>query len=384
MLRNNVVINEQRKTTLSSIPLWQSRGHMVSHALAKSLSWFAFVNGSFALMIYLRNIMFGNFDAGVVISGKLLTVIDLLMLSILLLAVAMLASSLVPKTKQSPAFNRLLSLLLLLQSGLWAVSCFSFITALQTPLAYPLASILMMSALVALYYWPSGLLLFVVPIWLATVAGNLQVDTGLNLRFSAVCLTFTLILIYGRYMLQGWFDEAWLRFQENQLLISRLDTLAHQDVLTGTANRRALEGHLHNAVSRQASFELIMLDVDYFKRYNDHYGHQAGDVCLAEVAAVLKTAVRTPEDLVARYGGEEFVVMLFAATQPGAEQVADRIQSSLKRAHVLHEKSDVSDTVTVSMGIATSDGSKVAAQILAEADAALYRAKERGRNRWCR
>jgi diguanylate cyclase (GGDEF)-like protein len=357
---------------------------MVSHALSKSLSWFAFVNGSFALMIYLRNIMFGNFDAGVVVSGKLLTVIDLLMLSILLLAVAMLASSLVPKTKQSPAFNRLLSLLLLLQSGLWAVSCFSFITALQTPLAYPLASILMMSALVALYYWPSGLLLFVVPIWLATVAGNLQVDTGLNLRFSAVCLTFTLILIYGRYMLQGWFDEAWLRFQENQLLISRLDTLAHQDVLTGTANRRALEDHLHNAVSRQASFELIMLDVDYFKRYNDHYGHQAGDVCLAEVAAVLKTAVRTPEDLVARYGGEEFVVMLFAATQPGAEQVADRIQSSLKRAHVLHEKSDVSDTVTVSMGIATSDGNKVAAQILAEADAALYRAKERGRNRWCR
>jgi diguanylate cyclase (GGDEF)-like protein len=384
MLRNNVVINEQRKTPLSSIPQWQSREHMVSHALSKSLSWFAFVNGSFALMIYLRNIMFGNFDAGVVVSGKLLTVIDLLMLSILLLAVAMLASSLVPKTKQSPAFNRLLSLLLLLQSGLWAVSCFSFITALQTPLAYPLASILMMSALVALYYWPSGLLLFVVPIWLATVAGNLQVDTGLNLRFSAVCLTFTLILIYGRYMLQGWFDEAWLRFQENQLLISRLDTLAHQDVLTGTANRRALEDHLHNAVSRQASFELIMLDVDYFKRYNDHYGHQAGDVCLAEVAAVLKTAVRTPEDLVARYGGEEFVVMLFAATQPGAEQVADRIQSSLKRAHVLHEKSDVSDTVTVSMGIATSDGNKVAAQILAEADAALYRAKERGRNRWCR
>jgi diguanylate cyclase (GGDEF)-like protein len=199
-----------------------------------------------------------------------------------------------------------------------------------------------------------------------------------------VCLIFTLILIYGRYMLQGWFNEAWLRFQENQLLISRLDTLAHQDVLTGTANRRALEDHLHHAVSRQASVELIMLDVDYFKRYNDHYGHQAGDICLAEVAAVLKTAVRTPEDLVARYGGEEFVVMLFGATPAGAEQIAERIQANLQQAHLRHERSDVSDTVTVSMGIASSDGSKGAAQILAEADAALYRAKEQGRNRWCR
>jgi diguanylate cyclase (GGDEF)-like protein len=384
MLRNNVVINEQRKTTLSSIPLWQSRGHMVSHALAKSLSWFAFVNGSFALMIYLRNIMFGNFDAGVVVSGKLLTVIDLLMLATLLVSVAMLAISFVLKAKPSPAIKPLLSLLLLLQSGLWAASGFSFITALQTPLAYPLSSILMMSALAALYYWPSGLLLFVVPIWLATVAGNLQVNAGLNLRFSAVCLIFTLILIYGRYMLQGWFNEAWLRFQENQLLISRLDTLAHQDVLTGTANRRALEDHLHNAVSRQASFELILLDVDYFKRYNDHYGHQAGDVCLAEVAAVLKTAVRTSGDLVARYGGEEFVVMLFGATPQGAEQIAERIQANLQQAHLRHERSDVSDTVTVSMGIASSDGSKGVAQILAEADAALYRAKEQGRNRWCR
>lgn len=300
------MINEQRKTTLSSIPLWQSRGHMVSHALAKSLSWFAFVNGSFALMIYLRNIMFGNFDAGVVISGKLLTVIDLLMLAILLVSVAMLAISFVLKAKPSPTIKPLLSLLLLLQSALWAASCFSFITALQTPLAYPLSSILMMSA------------------------------------------------------------------------------LAHQDVLTGTANRRALEDHLHNAVSRQASFELIMLDVDYFKRYNDHYGHQAGDVCLAEVAAVLKTAVRTSGDLVARYGGEEFVVMLFGATPQGAEQIAERIQANLKQAHLRHERSDVSDTVTVTVGIASSDGSKGAAQILAEADAALYRAKEQGRNRWCR
>ncbi|MGB9097279.1 diguanylate cyclase, partial [Erwinia sp.] len=115
----------------------------------------------------------------------------------------------------------------------------------------------------------------------------------------------------------------------------------------------------------------------------DQYGHQAGDVCLAEVAAVLKTAVRTPEDLVARYGGEEFVVMLFGSELGGAERVAERIQTQLKAANLAHAQSDISDTVTVSMGIASSDGSKPALEILAEADAALYRAKEQGRNRWC-
>lgn len=377
------MINEQRKNTPSAIPLWQSRDHMVSHALSKSLSWFAFVSGSFALLIYLRNTLFENFDAGLAVSSELLRLIDALMFLNLLASLAMLATAWLLKTNKPP-IRHLLSGLLLVKSLIWAACCFVFVAWLHLPFAYPLISILMMSALIALYYTPSCLLLFMVPVWLATVGGSLQLNQGVSLRFCSVFLIFTLLLIYGRAMLQGWFDEAWRRFQENQLLISKLDTLAHQDGLTGTANRRALENHLNNAISRQAGFALIMLDVDYFKRYNDHYGHQAGDTCLAEVAAVLKAAVRTSGDLVARYGGEEFVVMLFGATPGEAENIAGRIQTNLTLAHLLHADSDVSDTVTVSMGIALSDGNKATAQILAEADAALYRAKEQGRNRWCR
>jgi diguanylate cyclase (GGDEF)-like protein len=83
----------------------------------------------------------------------------------------------------------------------------------------------------------------------------------------------------------------------------------------------ALEKHLSQAIAQQRPFSIIMLDVDYFKRYNDHYGHQAGDACLAAVAVILRESVRTPEDVVARYGGEEFVVMLLDANLAQAEAV---------------------------------------------------------------
>ena len=100
--------------------------------------------------------------------------------------------------------------------------------------------------------------------------------------------------------------------------------MAYQDALTGTANRRSMENYLDDAIRQSLPFALIMLDLDYLKRYNDHYGHQAGDDCLAKVADVLKSSVRTPADLVARYGGEEFVAdaALYRAKQQGRNRWA--------------------------------------------------------------
>jgi diguanylate cyclase (GGDEF)-like protein len=158
--------------------------------------------------------------------------------------------------------------------------------------------------------------------------------------------------------------------------------MAHQDALTGTANRRSMENYLDDAIRQALPFALIMLDVDYFKHYNDHYGHQAGDDCLAKVAEVLKSSVRTPADMVARYGGEEFVVVLPTASLDEAALVAERIQVSLHKTALPHLASEVSDTVTVSMGLAVSGSSNNAAGIIARADEALYRAKQQGRNRW--
>lgn len=160
----------------------------------------------------------------------------------------------------------------------------------------------MLTALAALYYHLPALLFFIVPLWLTALLASVQLNQYVNIRFLLVWLTLTTILIYGRFILQRWFDEAWLRYQENRMLIARLDVMAHQDALTGTANRRSMESFLGDALRQTEPFALIMLDVDYFKNYNDHYGHQAGDACLAKVAGVMKRSVRTPADLVARYG----------------------------------------------------------------------------------
>ncbi|WP_228742630.1 sensor domain-containing diguanylate cyclase, partial [Klebsiella variicola] len=148
--------------------------------------------------------------------------------------------------------------------------------------------------------------------------------------FLTLWAIFTAILLYGRRILQRWYDEAWDTHQENMQLIQRLESIANRDALTGTANRRALNAFLAQLWEQKAPLALIMIDVDYFKRYNDHYGHQAGDDCLSSVAQVLKMAVRAEDDLVARYGGEEFVVSLPGVSLAHATVIAERIQQKIR------------------------------------------------------
>lgn len=253
---------------------------------------------------------------------------------------------------------------------------------LLLPHVWPLCVILLLAGLTALYFYPVGLLAFVLPLWITLPIASWVLNDGLNLHFVIIWSVFSLILICGRFILLSWFDEAWRRNQQNQLLISRLDALAHQDPLTTTANRRKMEVVLENAVEQKKPFSLIMLDIDYFKRYNDTYGHQAGDDCLTRVARVLKQSVRTPDDVVSRYGGEEFVVILFNCPENIAEKVAVRIQDGLRAESIPHSASSVSDRVTVSMGIAGMVEGLAGTEIIARADAALYRAKEAGRDRW--
>ncbi|WP_228741812.1 GGDEF domain-containing protein, partial [Klebsiella variicola] len=148
--------------------------------------------------------------------------------------------------------------------------------------------------------------------------------------FLTLWAIFTAILLYGRRILQRWYDEAWDTHQENMQLIQRLESIANRDALTGTANRRALNAFLAQLWEQKAPLALMMIDVDYFKRYNDHYGHQAGDDCLSSVAQVLKMAVRAEDDLVARYGGEEFVVALPGVSLAHATVIAERIQQKIR------------------------------------------------------
>ena len=161
------------------------------------------------------------------------------------------------------------------------------------------------------------------------------------------------------------------------------------DGLTGVHNRRYFDERLAAEWGRAArsggALSVVLLDVDLFKRYNDRYGHQAGDDCLRRVATALKLGLRRPCDLVARYGGEEFVCLLPDTTLPGAMQLAQQLGAAVHALQIEHGDSAVSAVVTASLGVCTQPGGVPgsAAALLREADAQLYRAKSEGRHRTC-
>lgn len=161
------------------------------------------------------------------------------------------------------------------------------------------------------------------------------------------------------------------------------------DELTQVANRRYFEQQLMKHIQRKGELALILCDVDFFKLYNDTYGHQAGDRCLTQVAQTLKSCLRRA-DLVARYGGEEFVIILPDASLAAAEAVAERVLQRIRKLHLPHMGSKVSDRVTVSCGVATLTldhpqlqmTEQVAHGLVEQADKALYQAKTEGRDRY--
>lgn len=199
------------------------------------------------------------------------------------------------------------------------------------------------------------------------------------------------------YVAQKERDEAFRnlsRMQEqlekmnNELAVSNreLQRLSSLDGLTGLANRRqfdeTLQQEWQRALRTNMPLSLIFVDIDFFKRYNDHYGHQAGDDCLKKVADALRRTIHRPADLVSRYGGEEFVMILPDTVDQGALTIAEKVLATVTGLKIPHANSDAADHVTLSIGVATTqplEGSKPQALIEA-ADKMLYRAKERGRN----
>ena len=133
----------------------------------------------------------------------------------------------------------------------------------------------------------------------------------------------------------------------------------------------------------QQPLSLILCDVDYFKRYNDTYGHLAGDTCLQRVAGAISRGVKRPADLVARYGGEEFAVVLPNTNALGAVQVAELVRHELNQLMIPHAASAVSKYVSLSLGVSSTIPTQEFSleQLIAAADKALYEAKEQGRNR---
>lgn len=208
----------------------------------------------------------------------------------------------------------------------------------------------------------------------------------LNRHLEARILERTADLVEANARLLREIDEREVAEKALQRANSELLRLANVDGLTGIANRRTFDSRLTQEWGRLAregnSLAVILLDIDCFKAFNDHYGHQAGDSCLKSVASILEQTVKRPGDLVARYGGEEFVIVLPETDQKGAEALAGQILAAVRELAILHEYSTADNCVTISLGISAaipSQGS-TADDLLGLADQALYRAKSRGRN----
>jgi len=167
-----------------------------------------------------------------------------------------------------------------------------------------------------------------------------------------------------------------------------LTEVANRDGLTGIYNRRLFDEHMdrvwHQAARNRTELALLLIDIDHFKAYNDHYGHQAGDECLKKVAACLAAVARRPLDIAARYGGEEFAVVLYDADRNHVEQTARRIQREIEALGLEHAASSIAGgRVTVSIGAACIEPNVARTRFgfIQLADEALYEAKELGRNR---
>ncbi|MFK0731805.1 MAG: diguanylate cyclase domain-containing protein [Gloeotrichia echinulata GP01] len=166
-----------------------------------------------------------------------------------------------------------------------------------------------------------------------------------------------------------------------------LQHLANVDGLTGLANRRRFDDYLNtqwiNLAQEELPLSLMLCDIDFFKFYNDKYGHPAGDVCLQQVGGVLNQNAQKTQDLVARYGGEEFAVIMPNTHAAGAVHVAKGMQAGVRDLQIVHHGSAVSQYVTLSMGVATiiPTWESSPSDLIVAADKALYQAKADGRDR---
>lgn len=166
----------------------------------------------------------------------------------------------------------------------------------------------------------------------------------------------------------------------------KLNTLSIIDSTTGIYNRRHLNTFLLREWKRLARenqpLSLILCDIDFFKNYNDTYGHVAGDRCLRIVAQALKNIIHRPNDLVARFGGEEFAIVLPNTDQKGVETISEKINATIEDLKIPHTQSNVSNYVTISAGAMTQipQNQQTPNCLIHQADMALYRAKQQGRN----
>jgi diguanylate cyclase (GGDEF)-like protein len=212
-----------------------------------------------------------------------------------------------------------------------------------------------------------------------TALGMIPIEMGSYLAFALICAN--IIGSVGAYALEHASRTAFIERRS-------LEEMAARDGLTRLLNRQTFEYRARNlwrtATTLQRPIAVLMIDVDYFKRYNDHYGHQAGDECLRKIATAVREAIApSQEELVARYGGEELIALLVDRSATDVANIARNIVEHVTRQGILHQASMVGPMVSVSVGatMPTADADLPFNALVNVADQALYTAKHQGRNR---
>jgi diguanylate cyclase (GGDEF)-like protein len=213
------------------------------------------------------------------------------------------------------------------------------------------------------------------------IAGQYFGMTPLHLLYDTALLG--IVAAVGAYIAWGVEETNRRFFLERGVL----GDLAERDGLTGLRNRRAFDDHVlrvwQQSLRDRSSLSILLIDLDHFKRYNDFYGHQAGDACLRHVAQLVQRFARRPLDIAARYGGEELAIVLYQVTLDHALAIAEQLRSTIEAARIEHREAPARGLVTVSIGVAWLEATldRTPEDTIHLADQALYAAKIAGRNR---
>jgi diguanylate cyclase (GGDEF)-like protein len=232
-------------------------------------------------------------------------------------------------------------------------------------------------------------LVMAVSVWIFQTNTTLAFSNIINGFIMACLALFTSKMIYFN-RLQEFLNLRVIEQQQEELQRSnvQLERLSYRDSLTDLPNRRYFDDYISRqwmmAARKKEALSLIMIDMDYFKQYNDTYGHLAGDECLITVVSTLNKLIKRPYDLLVRYGGEEFLVVLPQTMLPGARYLAENMRSVVAELQIEHPCSAFGH-LTISLGVAESypTGKNGPEVLIAVADEALYEAKKAGRNQVC-
>lgn len=271
---------------------------------------------------------------------------------------------------------------------LWSILFLNFTLYYQNQLMTLMLTVsVLLPATITFYISGRLLLLFSAPL----VLSLMYVEFFLLEKFSVVqfggVIIMLLVIYSARYILLEWYQRVQRSEYEKNILIKKLVQQAHYDALTGLFNRLSLTRFFEECVTslsgNKKKLFMIVMDIDYFKQYNDVYGHVAGDKCLIKVSQCIEKSLRKESDSAFRFGGEEFVVLTVCDDISQVKAISHRIQQNIAHAHISHKGSATSSTLTISQGIAQWQEGMTLEALVEKADKQLYIAKENGRNRVC-